>query len=63
MAVDPRDKQRVELPIFEGQIIGTLSREEIYADDEADETTLWLAAQEQVLAKVWDNDEDAEYDD
>ena len=28
----------------------------------AHSSTPWLKAQEDVLAKVWDNDEDAEYD-
>jgi hypothetical protein len=32
------------------------------AAPEAEESRLWLKAQEQAFAKAWDNDEDAIYD-
>ena len=32
------------------------------ADEDAVETQAWLKAQEASFAKVWDNDEDAAYD-
>jgi len=32
------------------------------ADDSAAESQAWLKAQEASFAKVWDNDEDADYD-
>jgi hypothetical protein len=34
----------------------------IFSDPEPSDRDAWLAAQEQVLSKVWDNPEDAEYD-
>ncbi len=54
-----KDHKRVERGVRAGTVYGTLSRQEIYEADSA----LWLAVQEETLAKVWDNDEDAEYDD
>ena len=60
MAAGPKDKQRVELhPVEGGRVLTPLTREEIYVEEE----TLWLKAQEDVLAKVWENDEDAAYAD
>lgn len=48
MAADPKDKQRVTTPLAQDE-------------DCTEDSTLWLVAQEQVLAKVWNNEEDAEY--